>query len=109
MHDFMPRLSRKGLSPQMCAAQNPPIRGLEHIPKSYPRHRKNPALKRSPGFFRHHFGILGYALRELCFLILRAENKKLKRKKAKKQKSWALNERSAFCRHEIGAISKRNC
>ncbi|MDR2752500.1 MAG: hypothetical protein LBC41_17740, partial [Clostridiales bacterium] len=70
----------------MCAAQNPPIRGLEHIPKSYPRHRKNPALKRSPGFFRHHFGILGYALRELCFLILRAENKKLKRKKEKNKK-----------------------
>jgi hypothetical protein len=35
---------------------------LEHIPKLYPRHRKNPALKLSPGFFQCHFGILGYAL-----------------------------------------------
>jgi hypothetical protein len=34
-----------------------------HIPKLYPRQRKNPALKRSPGFFRCHFGILVYALK----------------------------------------------
>jgi hypothetical protein len=38
---------------------------LRHIPKLYPRRRKNPALKRSPGFFQRHFGILGYALRLL--------------------------------------------
>ncbi|MDR1640584.1 MAG: hypothetical protein LBT59_12870 [Clostridiales bacterium] len=35
---------------------------IVHIPKLYPRRRKNPALKHSPGFFRRHFGILGYAL-----------------------------------------------
>ncbi|MDR1642858.1 MAG: hypothetical protein LBT59_24460 [Clostridiales bacterium] len=38
---------------------------LEHIPKLIPRCRKNPALKHSPGFFRRHFGILGYALSSL--------------------------------------------